>query len=234
MAGMTSQRVLVTGFEAFGGLVYNPSAEVAQALDKAEIAGHAVVGRILPVDFARHCSAVAELLSEVEPVLYIAFGLYGGEDMIRIERFGVNLADFEIPDNAGLRHSGHKIEPEGPDARSSTFPAAEIRAAMIAVGIPARLSNTAGSYLCNATLYSSLRLCAESPQPPLCGFIHLPYATHQVATQLQDTGGKPPSLAQDATAPSLAIGTMIEAGRISIAVSLQALSASKALPPSSR
>ncbi|HEY4162614.1 MAG TPA: hypothetical protein VGM59_06075 [Dongiaceae bacterium] len=221
---MTSQRVLVTGFEAFGGSAYNPSAEVAQALDKAKIVGHAVVGRILPVDFARNCSAVAELLSEVKPVLYIAFGLYGGEDMVRIERLGVNLADFEIPDNAGLRHSGHKIELEGPDARSSTFPHAEIRAAMIAAGIPARLSNSAGSYLCNATLYSSLRLCAESPEPPLCGFIHLPYATHQVAALLQDSGGKPPPLTQDAAAPSLAIGTMIEAGRIAITTSVRVLS----------
>jgi pyroglutamyl-peptidase len=207
--------ILITGFEPFAGLDYNPSAEIAGSLDGQEIAGRRIVGRLLPVDFARYRTALDVLLQEVKPALYIGFGLASGEDMIRIERFGVNLADFDIPDNAGMRHIGRKIEADGPVARDASLPCAEIRAALLAAGIPARLSNSAGSYLCNATLYSALGLCAARSQPPLCGFIHLPYASHQVADLLR-TGNGP--LSGESLAPSLPIETMIAAAQIALRV----------------
>ncbi|HVM83719.1 MAG TPA: hypothetical protein VMW18_07510 [Candidatus Binatia bacterium] len=210
--------VLVTGFEPFGGIAYNPSAAIVAALDDWEVGGYKVAGRVLPVDFARYRSALEALLGETAPALYLGFGLATGEDMIRVERFGVNLADFEIPDNAGARHSGRAIEPNGPDARGSTIPFAEIRAALLEAGIPARLSNSAGSYLCNATLYSALGLCAARPGAPACGFIHLPYASHQVAAILKDEKG---ALNGESVAPSLPIETMIAAARIAVAVALK-------------
>jgi pyroglutamyl-peptidase len=201
--------VLITGFEPFAGLDTNPSAEIAGSLDGQEIAGRRIVGRLLPVDFARYRAALDVLMQEYSPALYIGFGLASGEDMIRIERFGVNLADFEIPDNAGARHIGRAIETAGPDARASTLPCAEIRAALLAAGIPARLSNSAGSYLCNATLYSALGICA-APRIP-CGFIHLPYASEQVAALLRE--GKGP-LNGESLAPSLPIEMMVAAAEI--------------------
>jgi pyroglutamyl-peptidase len=204
--------ILITGFEPFAGLAYNPSAEIAATLDGREIGGRVVVGRLLPVDFARYHAALDALLRETAPSLYIGFGLASGEDMIRIERFGVNLADFDIPDNAGARHVGRMIESDGPAARAATLPCAEIRTALLEAGIPARLSNSAGSYLCNATLYSALGLCTELP----CGFIHLPYASHQVADLLRD--GKGP-LHGESLAPSLPIETMIAAAEIALRVS---------------
>jgi len=207
--------VLVTGFEPFGGMTYNPSAEIARALDGAEIGGRRVVGRLLAVDFARHRAQLEALFSEIAPALYIAFGLATSEDMIRIERFGVNLADFPIPDNTGARHSGLPIETDGPTARASTLPCAEIRAALLAAGIPARLSNSAGSYLCNANLYTSLGLCAAQASAPACGFIHLPYASEQVAAILRDGKG---SLDGESPAPSLPMATMIAAARVIIEV----------------
>jgi len=210
--------VLVTGFEPFAGLADNPSADVAAALDGAEVAGRRIVGRLLPVDFARYGPALDALLREIKPVLYIGFGLASGEDMIRIERFGVNLADFDIPDNAGARHIGRTIENDGPAARASTIPCAEIRTALLDAGIPARLSNSAGSYLCNATLYSALGLCA-GPRIP-CGFIHLPYASEQVAALLRE--GKGP-LNGESLAPSLPIEMMAAAAEIILDVSLAAL-----------
>src|SRR5690242_11488451 len=160
--------ILITGFEPFAGLDTNPSADIAESLDGQEIAGRKIVARLLPVDFARYRVALEKLLQEVKPALYIGFGLASGEDMIRIERFGVNLADFDIPDNAGARHVGRTIESDGPAARAATIPCAEIRTALLEAGIPARLSNSAGSYLCNATLYSALGLCAAPALP--CGF----------------------------------------------------------------
>ena len=206
-----SSPILVTGFEPFAGLAYNPSAAVAQALDGREVADRRVVGRLLPVDFARYRAALEGLLQEIAPVLYIGFGLASGEDMVRIERFGVNLADFELPDNVGARHVGRAIEPDGPAARPATLPCTEIRTALLEAGIPARLSNSAGSYLCNATLYSALGLCVERKDGPRCGFIHLPYASHQVADLLR--AGEGP-LNGESLAPSLPIETMIAAAEI--------------------
>jgi pyroglutamyl-peptidase len=207
--------ILVTGFEPFAGLAYNPSADIAASLDGQEIGGHRVVARLLPVDFAQYRGELDALLKEVSPALYVGFGLASGEDMIRVERFGVNLADFDIADNAGARHVGKAIEPDGPAARASTLPCAEIRAALLEAGIPARLSNSAGSYLCNATLYSALGLCSMP-----CGFIHLPYASEQVAELLRE--GKGP-LNGESLAPSLPIEMMVAAAEIVLEVSATAL-----------
>ncbi|GAB2178405.1 pyroglutamyl-peptidase I [Dongia sp. agr-C8] len=204
--------ILITGFAPFAGLDSNPSADIAASLDGREIGGRRIVGRLLPVDFARYQAALEALLRETAPALYVGFGLATGEDMIRLERFGVNLADFEIPDNAGARLTGRKIEAEGPDARAATIPCAEIRAALLDAGIPARLSNSAGSYLCNATLYSALGLCAARGTP--CGLIHLPYASEQVAALLREG-----SLNGESAAPSLPIEMMVAAAEIALAVS---------------
>ena len=210
--------ILVTGFEPFAGLDYNPSADIAAGLDEREIGGVKVVARLLPVDFAQYRAKLEGLLRKVKPSLYIGFGLASGEDMIRVERFGVNLADFDIPDNAGARHVGRAIEPDGPAARAATIPCAEIRAALLEAGIPARLSNSAGSYLCNATLYSALGLCAALRIPG--GFIHLPYASEQVAELLRS--GKGP-LHGESIAPSLPIEMMEAAAEIVLQVSAGAL-----------
>ena len=210
--------LLITGFEPFAGLAYNPSADIAASLDGQEIGGRRVVARLLPVDFARYRETLDTLLRDISPALYVGFGLASGEDMIRVERFGVNLADFDIPDNAGARHVGRAIEPDGPAARASTLPCAEIRTGLLEAGIPARLSNSAGSYLCNATLYSALGLCAARQTP--CGFIHLPYASEQVAELLR--AGKEP-LNGESLAPSLPIEMMVAAAEIVLEVSTAAL-----------
>jgi|AraplaMF_Col_mMF_1032025.scaffolds.fasta_scaffold00022_156 pyroglutamyl-peptidase len=207
--------LLITGFEPFAGLAHNPSADIAASLDGREIADRRVVARLLPVDFARYRETLEQLLRDTAPALYVGFGLASGEDMIRIERFGVNLADFEIADNSGARHVGQEIETGGPAARASTLPCAEIRAALLEAGIPTRLSNSAGSYLCNATLYSALGLCSIP-----CGFIHLPYASEQVAELLRD--GKGP-LNGESLAPSLPIEMMVAAAEIVLEISAAAL-----------
>ncbi|MDY0881446.1 hypothetical protein ACFPL7_17800 [Dongia soli] len=218
-----SRTVLLTGFEPFGGLTFNPALEIAKALHGAGIDDLRIHSEILPVTFEGHAARLEKSIRETAPVLVLSLGLYGGEDMIRLERIGLNLADFDLADNAGLKLRSSPIEPSGPAARIATLPCDAIQRALLASGIPARLSNTAGAYLCNATLYSALRICADQSQKPRCGFIHLPYATQQVAAMLIEE--KPDELtliSPDSILPSLPLDLMIEAVKIAIRTGLTA------------
>ena len=109
-----AETALITGFEPYGGRALNPSAKLALALDGVRIGGFDVVGRGLPVAFAGLAARIEAMLDAVRPKLVIALGLWPGEPMIRLERFGLNLADFEIADNAGVRLEDAAIAPWGP------------------------------------------------------------------------------------------------------------------------
>jgi pyroglutamyl-peptidase len=184
-----SRRVLVTGFEPFGGYRINPSAELARRLDGARIGAVRVTGRLLPVDLARIDRVLDSLVKQVRPVAVVALGLAAGEAAIRLERFAVNLADFATPDNAGATAHSQILEEDGPAACATRLPLAAIRSALLRAGIPARQSNSAGTYLCNAAMYKLLRLL---PEVVPCGFIHLPHAPAEAARLSAKTGGDPP------------------------------------------
>lgn len=173
---------LVTGFEPFGGHGLNPSAELARRIDGKSVAGTRVVGRILPVDIEKIDGAIAAILDEIEPVAVVNLGLAAGEPVVRLERVALNLAAFEIPDNAGRLVEEHVLEAKGAAALWSRLDLAGIRRALLDHGIPARLSSTAGNYLCNAAMYRFLRAV---PAAVPCGFIHLPYLRAQVAAMLE-------------------------------------------------
>src|SRR5712692_1381444 len=96
-------------------------------------------------------------LAETKPSMVIALGLWPGEPTVRLERLAVNLADCTSPDNAGALPRGELLDPNGAPTLSATLPLRAIDAALLAAGIPARLSDTAGTFLCNATLYTLLR-----------------------------------------------------------------------------
>ena len=208
-------RVLVTGFETFGGHDENPSALVARALDGREIGGARVVARILPVDLARLDAALDAAMAEVTPDMAIAFGLAGDEAVIRLERVALNVADFAIPDNGGAVHRNLPLEPGGPDARFSRLPLERILDAVLAAGIPVRLSQTAGLYLCNALMY---RLLARLPAGVPGGFIHLPPLPAQVAAAIRGAGGR---VAERGTGlASMALELQIQAVEIAVATTL--------------
>src|SRR5262245_59043237 len=108
-----------------------------------------------------------------------------GEHMIRLERIGINVADFEIPDNENTLRSDEPLSDNGSAAMLATLPNREIRDALLCAGIPARISATAGTFLCNAALYTALSRAARQRRPPLTGFVHVPYLPEQVAELLK-------------------------------------------------
>lgn len=217
-----AETALITGFEPYGGRALNPSAKLALALDGVRIGGFDVVGRGLPVAFAGLAARIEAMLDAVRPKLVIALGLWPGEPMIRLERFGLNLADFEIADNAGVRLEDAAIAPVGTTALAATLPLRAIEQALIAAGIPARLSTTAGTYLCNATLYTLLATVERRGWNIPCGFIHLPYLTEQVAEMLAEARSGRLEIHQRADFASMDYAVMERALRLALAVTAEA------------
>lgn len=209
---------LVTGFEPYGGRDLNPSGELAAALDGTRIGDLSVVGRTLPVVFAGLAARIEACLAETRPALVIALGLWPGEPTIRLERRAVNLAECSSPDNAGALRQGEALEPDGAAALAATLPLPAIAAALLREGIPARLSDSAGTFLCNATLYTLLRTIARNRAAIPCGFIHLPYLPRQVATMLADARNPAP----DTGLASMSLATMERAVRIALAITASA------------
>lgn len=220
-----SSTALITGFEPYGRRALNPSAQLARALDGTEIGGLRVIGRALPVAMTGLAGRVDALLEEARPALVIALGLAPGEPMIRLERFGVNLADFEIADNAGARLTDAAIAPEGAVARAATLPLRAIEKALLAEGIPVRLSTSAGAYLCNAILYLLLEGLERRQWRVPCGFIHLPYLPQQVALMFADARAGEIEVNQRADTASMDLKLMERALRRAIAVSADAAAA---------
>jgi pyroglutamyl-peptidase len=194
--------ILLTGFEAFADHGRNPSADLVKALDGERIAGLPVVARVLPVSIARLRMAIETALAEAEPALVLALGLASGEPVIRLERVALNLAAFSAPDNDGRLVASRPIDPKGPDGLFARLDLEACRAALLAAGIPARLSESAGTYLCNAAMY---RLLRATPNRIPCGFIHVPDTPEGAARGLRRGG------ASGGARASMELATMIRA-----------------------
>ncbi|HEY9020222.1 MAG: hypothetical protein QUV10_05450 [Paracoccaceae bacterium] len=175
--------ILVTGFQGYGGRSANPSELVSRALDGVRIGGAMVRGHVLPVDFQGMRRQLPALIDDLRPQVIVSLGLWPGEAMLRIERMAANWSWFELPDNMGHRQNGRVLD-GGPDGYLSTLPADAMQAAIRASGLPCRQSGSAGTYLCNATLYTVLNHCALHHPETRAGFIHLPYLPAQVADLL--------------------------------------------------
>ena len=213
---------LITGFEPYGGRRLNPSGELAAALDGARIGDLVVTGRTLPVVFAELAERIDACLAETRPAVVIALGLWPGEPAIRLERRAVNLAHCTSPDNAGALRGGEALERDGAAELAATLPLPAIQAALLQEGIPARLSDTAGTFLCNATLYTLLRAIARRGARIPCGFIHLPYLPQQVAEVLAGAPAGQVDAAPGVDLASMALATMERAVRIALAVTASA------------
>jgi pyroglutamyl-peptidase len=178
--------ILVTGFEPFGPHAVNPSQELAKLLDGRRIGRCAVAGIVLPVhhvEAARHMSA---LLGELQPLAVVHLGLAEGRARLGLERVALNVMDYRIPDNAGYRAEGEPCVPGGPAAYLTSLPLPEMLAALVAEGIPAYVSNSAGTYLCNQTLYQTLHEIATRELTVRAGLVHLPLLPAMVAASNLD------------------------------------------------
>jgi pyroglutamyl-peptidase len=215
------QVALVTGFVPFGGRPLNPSEAVAQRLDGERIGGARIVARILPVEFAGLQARIDALVRELEPALVLSLGLAQGEPAIRLERVAVNLADYAIPDNAGAFLTDAAVVAEERAALFATLPLRRIEQRLLESGIPATLSTSAGTFLCNATLYGFLRALKAAGSAAPCGFVHLPYLPEQAAgALLRASRERSPERPARSEFASMHLDTMVQAARIVLDVCL--------------
>ncbi|HUP98164.1 MAG TPA: pyroglutamyl-peptidase I [Usitatibacter sp.] len=181
--------VLVTGFDPFGGEKANPSWEICTRLP-ASIAGLRVETCRVPCEFRRAIEAVTQAIERHRPVLVISLGQAGGRAQLSVERVAINIDDARLADNAGASPIDEPIAAGGPAAYFATIPVKAVTAAIRAAGVPAQLSNSAGTYVCNHLMYGVLHFLAHRAPSPLgegggegrvrAGFIHVPYAEQQV------------------------------------------------------
>jgi len=216
-------QVLVTGFDPYGGRDLNPATEVMKALDATKVGKATVAGRRLPVSFRRLKDQVRAVLEEVRPDVVISLGLWPGEPMIRLERVAVNVADFEIPDNDGACVADQAVLTDNVSSRPTTLPIRAIEQALLAEGIPARISSTAGTFLCNATMFNFLSAIEATGGAARCGFVHVPYLPVQVAWMLDELKRERKlELHQRADLCSMELETMVRAVRKAIEVTVEA------------
>ena len=201
-------RVLVTGFTKWGNEPGNPTEELAKRLDGSTVLGAEVVGKVLPVSFKRAGSIVEQLVRELRPSVVISFGLAPKDQVIRVERVAVNIMAPKKPDEDGYRPVDEPIDPSGPVAYFSTIPTRKIYEELLRRGIPARLSYSAGTFLCNFVMYKFLRELDILGMNSLSGFIHVPFTPELAAKK-------------DPPAASLPMELMEEAARIAIELSLK-------------
>jgi len=176
-----ARHILLTGFEPFDGDAVNPSGAVAKQLDGRVIGECAVRSVILPVQHEAARAVVAPLLAAPGLVAVVHLGLAGGRARVSLERVAANVMDYSRPDAHGQVLRDVPCVPDGPAAYFSTLPLREMLAALTAEGIPAAISNTAGTYLCNDISYTTLHALARRGLTIPAGFIHLPFLPSMVA-----------------------------------------------------
>lgn len=173
-------KVLVTGFQPFGKETMNPSFEAVRMLPD-EIAGAQIVKEEIPVVFRKGGQAVHQAVRRENPDIVILVGQAGGRAAMTVERVAINCEDCPsgFPDNEGSAPQDEKIYADGPDAYFATIPIKAMVKKMMDNGVPASVSNTAGTYVCNDLMYHLLYQLAHEFPNTRGGFIHVPYATIQ-------------------------------------------------------
>ena len=176
------KKLLITGFEPFGGETINPSWEVVSHLPN-QINEYALTKLLVPVDFGMAASVVLCKAEEISPDVILCIGQAGGRGAITPELVAINLRYAKIPDNAGFQPKDEPIIPSGACAYFSTLPLRQMAEAINETGIASQVSYSAGAYVCNDLLYTLLAHF-EGTQTRV-GFVHIPYAKEQ---------GKEPSM----------------------------------------
>jgi pyroglutamyl-peptidase len=182
---MVNAVVLMTGFDAFGGEALNPSWLAVEALHGRRMLGHRVVAAQLPTVFDTSREALATLLAKHQPALVLCVGQAGGRANISLERVAINVNDARIADNAAARPVDTPVVAGAPAAYFSSLPIKAMYAALKKAGIPAEVSQTAGTFVCNHVFYGLMHLLATGGMPGTRGgFIHVPWLPAQGSPSL--------------------------------------------------
>ncbi|MBR4462547.1 MAG: pyroglutamyl-peptidase I [Erysipelotrichaceae bacterium] len=172
-------KILLTGFEPFGGETINPAQEAVQ-LVKDEIKGAQIVKCYVPVVFGKAIDTVHEALKKDDFDAVLLIGQAGGRYEITPERIGINCDDGRIPDNEGNQPVDQPVRADGPAAYFSTLPIKKMVEYMKAANVPAAISNSAGTYVCNHLMYGVLYYLDKEFPNMIGGFMHVPYLHEQV------------------------------------------------------
>ncbi|GGP21973.1 pyrrolidone-carboxylate peptidase [Thermocladium modestius] len=172
-------KILVTGFEPFGGDDENPTSIMANGIDGRVINGAEIVGRVLPVSYAKAKSLLMDLLHSIKPDVYVGLGLAPGSTGVAVEKVALNIARGR--DNDGNDMDDEPIIKDGPAAYFSTLPVKPLIDALRGAGIPARESYHAGTYLCNYVMYIGLHVATVEGTPKVAGFMHFPYHSEYIS-----------------------------------------------------
>ncbi|MEP7200887.1 MAG: pyroglutamyl-peptidase I [Chloroflexota bacterium] len=175
-------KLLLTGFEPFGGSTINPSEQTVCALAHDGIAGVELRTAILPVDRVRGPATAIHAISDFQPDAILCLGEASRRLALSIERVAINLMDYRMADNSGHLATDEPIAPAGPAAYFVTLPVRAMLAAARAAGVPAELSLSAGAYLCNQVTYEVLHFLATNNLTTPAGFVHLPALPQQAVT----------------------------------------------------
>jgi pyroglutamyl-peptidase len=173
-------QALVTGFEPFGGDAINPAFEALGRLPPA-IGTLAIATRPLPCVFGKALSVLEAAIADTRPDIALCVGLAGGRAELSVERIAINVDDARIPDNERQQPVDCRIAPDGPAAYFASLP---IKAAVMALreaGLPASVSNSAGTFVCNHVFYGLMHLAATRFPAIRGGFLHIPYLPSQAA-----------------------------------------------------
>ncbi|MCT7297856.1 pyroglutamyl-peptidase I [Ralstonia sp. CHL-2022] len=198
--------VLVTGIEPFESDPTNPSWDIAQALDGTQVDGAVIVARQLPCVFGVANERLVEAIEDTSPTLVFALGLATGRTEISVERVAINVIDARIPDNAGNQPVDTPVVTDGPAAYFSTLPIKAIVQTLREAGVPAGVSQSAGTYNCNHLFYGLMHHIATRAPHVRGGFIHVP-TTPELAVR-------------HAGRPSLSIDTQIKGIRLAVHTAL--------------
>lgn len=195
-------KVLVTGFEPFGGEVINPSFEVVKKLSE-KINGADIIKLQVPTAFNNSITHTIEKIQEENPDFVLSIGQAGGRFGISVERVAININDARIPDNLNNQPIDTKIDETGENAYFASIPIKAIVQGLKANYIPTAVSDSAGTYVCNHLMYGVLNYIHKNNLNIKAGFIHIPYLFQQVTT-------KPNTPAMDINTMVKAIETAID------------------------
>ena len=190
--------VLITGFDAFGGAAVNPALEAVKQLEGHKLSDNAVIKTIeVPTVRGKAIDVVASAIDEIKPDVVLLIGQASGRNAIMPERVAINIDDFRIPDNEGNQVIDEPVVADGPDAYFTQLPIKAMVSAMRESGIPAAVSNTAGTFVCNHLFYGVMHHLRDSQVK--ADFIHIPLIPEQ---------------SPDGTLPTMSLDTIVKGLKI--------------------